>query len=382
MPILHSLLFIVSDNATGTALADLLPQCRRPMELSVTAVSLHEGLKRLRSDSPPQVVILEVQSIAQGIRDISDISSIDPEILIMATSMEKRPNWIVTLIRAGIDEYLTTPTTLAAMEDILERAALMFEQKEGTTDVRGKVITVYNPSGGMGATTIAVNLASTLATGGKKTALVDLNPFSSDVAAFLDLTPTYTMSTLQLPERRMSAAHLTDIMTLHSSGVQVLCGANEIDVTRETTPEQIRSLLTLMRGQFGMTLIDAAGSLSQRNLEIFNGSDLILYPLLLTLPALNNARRYLNSLEFHGFGPRRVKLVVNRYFPRDEIKLADAEKFLEREIFRTIPNSYVEIKKAIYKGTPMATCYPRSPVTKALTELARLVTRELSGEES
>jgi pilus assembly protein CpaE len=374
---LNSLLFITSDSTSSMALAPLLAQCRRPMDLSATAVSLHEGLKRLRSDSPPQVVILEVQSIAQGIRDVSDIFAASPETLIMATSSEKRPNWIVTLIRAGIDEYLTTPTTLAELEDALERADLMFDQKQGAAEAGGKIVTVYNPTGGIGTTTIAVNLATALAGRGKMTALADLNPFSSDIAAFLDLTPAYTLSSLQLPEKRISANHLMNIMTRHTSGMHVLCGNDEIDVSSEVTPDQIRSLITLMRGQFSLTFIDAGGSLSPRNLETFNGSDLIIYPLLLTLPALNNAKRYLKSLEFHGHGLDRIKVVVNRYFPRDEIKVADAEKILEVKIFQTIPNSYVEIKKSIYKGTPMVTGYPRSPVTRALTDLAGRVVAEL-----
>jgi pilus assembly protein CpaE len=238
---------------------------------------------------------------------------------------------------------------------------------------------VYNPLGGMGTTTIAVNLAAALALKGEMTALVDLNPFSSDVSAFLNLHPAYTLSALQESGRRMNTGRLMNIMTRHSSGMQVLCGPEETGIIVEIPPDQILSLITLMKGEFGVTLFDAGGALSERNQETFDCSDIILYPLVLTLPALNNARRYLKSMNSLGFGPDRVKVVINRYFPRDGITVAHAEEFLEEKVFHTIPNSYPEIKKSIYNGSPIVINYPRSPVTKAITELARQVTTEFTG---
>jgi pilus assembly protein CpaE len=379
MPNLLTVLLVNSDSSSRTAITALLARCRRPVELSATTGSLQEAMKHIESETPPQVVILEAHSIAQGVRDVSTIRAINPQTMIMVTSEEKHPDWILTLIRAGAGEYLTTPIILDELEDALERAAGMFERRVGVEDVRGKVITVFNPSGGMGTTTIAVNLAATLAAKGEMTALLDLNPFSSDISAFLDLNAAYTLSSIQGAEGRIDASFLTGIMTRHSSGIKVLCGAEEVGVTTGITPNQILNLLTLIRGQFGVTVIDTGGSLSERVLETFNGSDLILYPLTLTLPALNNARRYLKSLNYHGFGPERVKVLVNRYLPKDDIRLNDAEKILGVNIFHTIPNSYVEIKESIYKGTPLVTCFPRSLVTKALTDLAGHVMTELSG---
>ena len=378
MPNLLSVLLINNDNASRTEITSLLTRCRRPVELLATTGTLQEGMRHLESDVPPQVVILEAHSIAQGVRDVSTIRGINPHTMIMVTSEEKHPDWILTLIRAGAGEYLTTPINLDELEDALERASGMFEHKLGLEESRGKVITVYNPSGGMGTTTIAINLAATLVAKGE-TALIDLNPFSSDISAFLDLTAAYTLSSIQGAEGRIDASFLTGIMTRHPSGIKVLCGPEEVGVIAGITPNQILNLLTLLRGQFNVTVIDTGGSLSERILETFNGSDIILYPLTLTLPALNNARRYLKAFSYHGFGPERVKVLINRYLPKDDIRLTDAEKILGVKVFHTIPNSYVEIKESIYKGSPLVTCFPRSLVTKGLTDLAGRVMTELNG---
>ncbi len=335
-------------------------------------------MKYLESDTPPQVIVLEAQSIAQGVRDISAILANNPHAMIIVTSMEKHPDWILTLIRAGAGEYLTTPINTEELDDAVERTARMLDQKQGVDETRGKIITVYNPSGGMGTTSIAVNLAATLSAKGEMTTLVDLNPFSNDITAFLDLTPAYTLSSLQETVGQIDASFLMGIMTKHASGLKVLCGPEEVGAVVGITPNQILNLLTLVKSQFGVTIIDTGGSLSERNLETFNGSDIILYPLTLTLPALNNARRYLKALSRLGFGPDRVKVVVNRYLPKDDIRISDAERILGVKSFHTIPNSYVEIKESIYKGTPLVVGYPRSLVTKALTELTSRTMAELS----
>ena len=375
---LHSLLIINNDRISRSTLENLLARCRRPLELSANSVLRDDGMKRLASDYPPQLVILEVTSIAQGILDVSSILTSNPRMVIIAISVEKRPDWTQALIKAGVDEYLAIPVTTDGVEYLLERAAQLFEQKQGADSTGGKVVCVYNPSGGMGTTTIAVNLAAALALKGEIAALVDLNPFSSDVAAFLNLNPAYTLSAIQDTERRMNASRLMNIMTRHSSGVQVLCGPEETGVTVEITPDRILTLLTLMRSQFSVTVFDAAGVLSDRNMETFGGSDVILYPLLLLPPAIKNARRYLNALSEKGLGPDRVKVLVNRHSLRDDEEIADAEKFLGIKVFHTIPNSYPDIKKSIYNGSPIVTTYPRSPVTASITELTWRVTAELS----
>ncbi len=373
---LNSILLITRDKESQTTLADLLARSRRPLELSAFAIRFPDDVKLLESFPLLQLVILEVRSISQGVRDIAAIATINPRILIIAISREKQPDWGLTLIQAGADEYLANPTNRGELEDVLGRAALIFEQKQKRADARGKVITVYNPSGGMGTTTIAVNLAVSLVAKGQTAALIDLNPFSGDAATLLDLNPTTTLTSFLERESSITPAELTGIMTRHGSGVQFLSATDEMGMG---APDQMPSILNMMRSRFGATVLDAGGSLSKSNLDIFGGSDVILYPLLLTRPAINNAGRYLKALKCHGFGPDLVKVVVNRYLSNENISMAQAEKLLEVTLFHTIPNSYMEINSSIYHGTPLVTGYPRSPVTMALAALATRVTTELTG---
>ena len=375
MPNLHSMLLIAQNKESRTILADFIGECRRSLEISALPVLLPDGLQLLHSFSEPQVAILEVCSLAQGIHDISALLAVHPRTTILATTLVKRSDWRVTLIKAGAEEQLTTPTNCRELEVVLKQATRLFELKQGAAVAGGTIITVYNPAGGVGTTTMAVNLAASLAAREESTALIDLNPFSNDITTFLDLNPVETVAGLLEPGRCVTQGDLQRVMTHHASGVRVLCGPDEVGMEGADETDQLPGLLSTIRGQFNFTVIDSGGSLSRRNLEAFDASDVILYPLLLTQAAITTADCYLKALKARGVGTDRVKVVVNRYDSNEQMGIAHVEKKLGVTVFHAIPNSYSEVNSSINNGTPLVTGYPRSPLTRAFTELtARLTT--------
>ena len=237
----------------------------------------------------------------------------------------------------------------------------------------GKIISVYYPTGGMGTTTVAVNLAASLALEGTKVALVDLNLFSGDISTFLDVNPTYTLSSVTSNIDRLDANFLMSVMTRHSSGPFVLTEPVEVDDAISITPEQVQRILKFLKGVFNYVVVDCGGQLAGCNMAVFESSDLILFTTALSLPALKNTKRYLTALERKGFHRDRVKLVVNRFLQKADIQIKDAEKVLGVTVFQIIPNDYMEVVTSINKGIPVVTMSPRSAVSKAIMNLAELV---------
>jgi pilus assembly protein CpaE len=78
-------------------------------------------------------------------------------------------------------------------------------------------------------------------------------------------------------------------------------------------------------------------------------------------------------MERKGLGGDRVKLIINRYLPKSDIQIRDAEKVLARSVFQAIPNEYADVVDSINKGMPVVKLLPRSPVSKAIQELAERV---------
>ena len=228
----------------------------------------------------------------------------------------------------------------------------------------------------MGTTTIAVNQAATLAASGGSVALVDLNLSSGDTTAFLDLAPRYNLTNVTDKMGQLDASFLRSVLVPHSSGVQVLNGPADLGDADLIRPEQIREVIAILQTIFEYIIIDTGGSLFGCNLATFNLSERILYTTVLSLPALKNAKRYLMAMDREGLRTDRVKLVVNRHHPKDDIKLTDAEKILATSVYLTVPNAYADVRTSINKGVPLVSCCPRSPVAKAIEDLARQLTQE------
>jgi len=326
----------------------------------------------------PKIVILAVYDLAQGIEQVREIHANSSQSIVFVVSQEKESDWILGLMRAGAVEYLLKPLGKADLFDAIQKSAKLW-QNNHVEDVsqKGKVISIYNPIGGMGTTTIAVNLAVALAKGGNKVALVDLNLFSGDVATFLDVTPRYTLTSVTSNLGRLDAGFLMSVMTQHASGIYLLGEPLEVDDTFSITPEQIQKMLEFLKTAFDYMVIDTGGQMIGTNDAVFRSSSMIIYNTVLNLPSLKNAKRYIAAFEKRGIPREKVKILVNRFLLRSDIKVQDAEKVLDRKLFLTIPNEYNDVNDSINKGVPVVNLYPRSEVSKAVIALAEMIKQQL-----
>ena len=365
-----SLILIENNTKARNDMVNILKSCEGDVGILAVAADLQEKINCLQVGTP-QIVILEVKEIEQGVKETAFIVSKYPQSTVIVTAAEKNPDWILRLIRAGASEYLTKPIVAEELVDAVNKVARIHDQRSGHVRNKGTAISVYNPSGGMGTTTIAVNLAATLAARGEKVALIDLNLFSGDIAAFLDLAPRYNLANVTAKTGQIDANFLRSVIVPHSSGMHVLNGPAELGDADRIKPEQLQEVIGILQSIFTYTVIDTGGQLFGCNLATFDCSDHILFTTLLNIPALKNAKRYLAAMDSEGVGADKVKLVVNRHVLKDDIKLADAEKILNTRAYQTVPNAYADAKTSINKGEPLVSCYPHSPVTKAMDELAR-----------
>ncbi|HEY6872527.1 MAG TPA: AAA family ATPase [Geobacteraceae bacterium] len=372
MPPHISIAIINSDKDSRDAIEALLKQLGDAVKIMGSAADFSDGMRILQITNP-MVLILEINDPATGVEQIRQTLARFPRISVFVTSAQKSSDLILSAMRAGAVEYLLEPVELPDLTEALQKVGRLWVDRPAEHTNAGKIISVYNPVGGMGTTTVAVNLAAAIATHGEKVALVDLNLFSGDVASFLDVNPTYTLSSVTSNITRLDANFLMSVMTKHASGVYVLTEPLEVDETMDITPEQILRVLSLLRGVFSHVIIDTGGSLAGCNHTTFESSDLILYNTVLNLPALKNAKRYLAAMEKKGLRKEKVKLVVNRYLPRADINIQDAEKVLDHKVYLTIPNEYKDVISSINKGLPIVTMSPRSPFSKSILQLCNQI---------
>lgn len=371
MPPTLSIVIIDPDRESRKSIETVIAPYGDKIIVNASVDNLQDGLRAIQS-AHPIVTILAVNDLAQGARDMQSIAEVSPQSTIFVTTTEKNSDWILKCMRAGAQEYLLKPLEKNELLEALQKAGRLHIDRNPKTEpvLKGKVISVYNPIGGMGTTTIAVNLAAALAQKSSKVALVDLNFFSGDAAIFLDLNPKYTLTSLTANVSRLDDNFLMSVMARHSSGVYLLSDPVDVDEAVGITPEQIQRILVFLKGVFEYVVIDTGGPLHGINQLTFENSDKIIYNTILSLPALKNAHRYMVAMEKHGVERHKIMILVNRYLSRSDIKVADAEKILGLKVFMTIPNEYGDVSESINRGKPLVNLSPRSPVSKAIMAIA------------
>jgi len=372
MPAQFSIVIIDPDRSSREAIIATLTPYSESITLAGSVDNFTEGALAIQKHAP-NVVFLGVDDIKKGVKDVQCITLLYPRVSVIACSSEKSSEWILSLMHAGAVEYLLRPIAQEELKQSLQKVGRFLFGSPTEAATVGKIIAVYNPIGGMGTTTVAVNLAAALSDEGTKVALVDLNLEAGDVSTFLNVNPTYTLSSVTTNVERLDANFLMSVMTRHASGPFLLTEPLEVDEAVSITPEQVQRILEQLRGIFDYVIVDCVGQLAGCNISIFNSANLILFTTTLSLPALKNTKRYLSAMDDKGFGRDRVKLVINRYLPKSDIQVKDAEKVLGVSVYQAIPNEYASVVDSINKGMPVVKLFPRAPISKSLQGLADLV---------
>ena len=237
----------------------------------------------------------------------------------------------------------------------------------------GTIINVISSKGGVGTTTIAVNLAVSLAAekNNPSVALIDMNLLFGDIPLFLEIEPKYNWSDITKNISRLDDNFLKNILSVDASGVSVLPSPSYVNDPNVETPEIMAHLLMIMQRLFDFTIIDGGQPLDDISLKFLELSDIALLVSILTPPCILNTKKLLKTFRGLGFPlDENIKIVVNRYLKKSNLSLTDAESSFEKEIFWTIPNDYQTTVNAINEGKALAQFAPDEAITKNFRKFA------------
>ncbi len=293
---------------------------------------------------------------------------------IIGTATKADPELMLRALRSGIHEFLLLPLDSTELTAAVDR--LMRRNQADTRE--GKVIAVYSGKGGLGCTTIAVNLAHALASAKPEggVALVDMVAASGDVRIHLNLNPAYDRSDLVRKLDRIDTQLLRSVLTECEGGLWVLPGteAGELESPLEASAANV--IIDQLKQDFPFAVLDCEHQLSAGTLAALEVADRILLVTELSVAALRSTQRTLAVARRTGYPDDKIKVVVNRYQSGEALSPADAQDALKREIFWKIPNDYRTAAAALTKGVPIARYGSGSKLAASFRQLAG----ELRGE--
>lgn len=341
-----------------------------------------EGLKVKSIDERGGCDLFIVDS-DEGNRELKFISNIISSGIareVFLTSLDKSPELLIEAMRVGVKEFIPQPI----QEEDLRIALLKFkdraEKERGQVATapahKGKIINVLGSKGGVGTTTVAVNLATGLAgtPGVRSVALLDMNLLYGEIPLFLGIEPTFDWMELVKNISRLDATYLMSTLHKHSSGVRVLPSPSKLIDESKVTPQTIEHLLKLMHRMFDYVVIDGGQSFDEVSKTIMRMSDRVMLVTLLSLPCLINVKRLRSVFRDLGYPPdEKVEVIVNRYHKNSIVSLEEAEKSLEKKFMWTIPNDYQTSMSAINQGKPLMALKSESPLIRNFADFASAV---------
>lgn len=301
----------------------------------------------------------------------------DCNILVISNSTDGR--LILRAMRAGAKEFLPAPIKLQDLIDALDRICdRKFGKGEGKA--RGcSVISICGSTGGVGTTSLAVNLGCILAKDPKNSVcLVDLDLCLGDCDVFLDTIPDYSLTDVSQNIARLDFSLLKRSLTKHSSGLFLLPRPVNISDISLITPQDLQRVIGLLKATFTHLVIDLSKSFSELDLTAMQMANHVLLVTQVDLPCLRNVVRLMMSFqEMEGMSDK-VKIICNRVgLEQGSISLKKAQDTIGREIFYQIPNDYRTMVEVRNNGVPLIEQAPKAPVTLAMQGLAAALNGEV-----
>jgi pilus assembly protein CpaE len=242
----------------------------------------------------------------------------------------------------------------------------------------GRIIAVFSPKGGVGRTTVAVNLAVAAATDlGKKVVLVDASFQFGDVGVLLNLNPKSKSIADLLPQLEANELDALDMFVIdHTSGVRVLLAPPTPETAELITPAAVRKVLETLRRNHDLVVVDCTAFFNDTTLAILDIADVILTMLSLEITSIKNMRLFLEVAQQLGYETGKVRLILNRADSALGIRVADVEQSIGRKVDETIVSDGRSVVYALNRGVPFYLSNKEAQVSQDILRLARSVTGE------
>lgn len=350
----------------GLDMVWLEAECSRYEFFSDVVAQTHPDIGVVALDKDPDKAIQLVQQLSQT----------SPNCSVLVVSGSSDGTLILRAMRAGAKEFLPKPVKIEDLVGALERIR---EQRfgRGETKSRGStVISICGATGGVGTTSLAVNLGCVLAKDPKNSVvLIDLDLSLGDADVFLDTIPDYTLVDVAQNVTRLDFTLLKRSLTKHSSGLFLLPRPVQIEDVKLVTPEDLQRVIGLLKATFTHLVIDLSKSYSALDLVALEMANHVLLVTQLDLPCLRNVVRLMMSFgEMDGMKDK-IKIVVNRAgLENGQISLKKAQETMGREIFWQLPNEYRTMVEVRNNGVPLVEQAPKSPITLSIGQLAEALT--------
>lgn len=353
----------------------------------------------ISKEAKPDVVLMDINMPdMDGITATDAIRKVLPFVQIVILSVQSDSNYMRRAMMAGATDFLTKPPTIDELNSAIRRAGVkahaeraklgqpagMQVSMTGSPMVAtpmgqmGHIITVYSPKGGSGCTMLATNLAVCLNNEDTSVVLVDGNLQFGDVAVFLNEQGKFSIADLAPRVDELDAEVVESVTVKHAqSGVRVLIAPTRPEYADNVSGEQFNKILSFLRQMYAYVIVDTASALNDITLNAIDVSDLVILLATQDIPAIKNARLFLDVADAAGMDRRRFLFVMNRFDKRIGITAEKVGENLKQEVAAVIPLEE-RVIVSVNRGIPIILVDKSRPISRSILSLTELIRQRLS----
>lgn len=295
---------------------------------------------------------------------------------VIGTAPRADPEFMLRAMRAGIQEFLVRPLVPAELSASLERLVRRTE----TTTVNGQVYAVFGAKGGMGTSSVAVNLADSLARlhPKQRIAIADLVVGGGEARLLLNVNPPYDLGDVADKAGRIDAEMLKSVLVPAVDGVWLLAAPERPEAEDSIDATVVSNVIQELRQAYHHIVLDCERAMNDRTLAALDAAERIVLVTQLSVSSMRATQRSLAIFRRLGYPNDKLCIVINRYQSGEVISPTDAADLLKSEIFFKLPNDYKASSDASTRGLPLSIADAQSKLTWAYAQLAQ----KLSGGEA
>jgi pilus assembly protein CpaE len=352
-----------------------------------TIVTANDGIECLRKTKrdKPDLIILDVSmpgidgfEVARRIRKDPTTKNIP---ILMLTGRNDASNK-VQAFSIGVDDYLTKPfdiNELVARVSSLLGRSLPVKKEHLEESAEGQIVAVHSLRGGLGCSSLALNIAIGFhKLWSKRTILLD-NVFTAGQISLMLDTPVHRTwaDYAETGGVDYNDDALYSSILVHESGLHFLAAPSDPVEANKVDHYAVSAALSTIRTRYEYLVADLSHDFSNPTLEVLEAADrilLVLSPEIVSVRLATMVLRVYNELDFHS---NKVQLILVRNSAKSFLKVAEIEKALHHSISHIIPYSPEATNRAIASGVPFLIRDPKIPLSSAIEDLAYFTSKPI-----
>ncbi len=359
-----------------------------------TAGNGREGVEQAASIRP-DIVLMDINMPGMdGIAASEIICQSDPFVQVIMMSVQGESDYLRRSMLAGAREFLIKPFTSEELATSLRRVHQLSLARRAAAPPPGsaesappavarskpkgaKVIAVYSPKGGVGVSTIAVNLAIAMKEETRqRVALFDASFQFGDVSVLLNVATNRTIADVIGGKREPDEDILTGFMAAHGSGLKVLLAPPSPEMAELVTADQVRAILGIMNKMFDYVIVDTGKALNEPLLAILDAAERIVLVSTADLDSLKDVKLFFEVMDKLEYPPDKTAFILSKYDSHATVSAREIEANIKQVVTGVVPRDDKVAAWGLNRGIPFVLTHRSNPIGQAMFSLAKHLERQ------